>query len=90
MVGGQRLSTGKEGKMAGAKTGVAAERDLSGFFFFFQRKERSPTSIKEIGFRFRFSPPPLFFSFFFFPKCLVKHMYFIFFFKKQAISTSTQ
>jgi len=39
MVGGRRLSTGKEGKMAGAKTGVAAERDLSGFFFFSKEGE---------------------------------------------------
>jgi hypothetical protein len=39
MVGGRRLSTGKEGKMAGAKTWVAAERDLSGFFFFSKEGE---------------------------------------------------
>jgi len=65
------------------------ERSL--WFLFFQRKERSPTSIKEIGFRFRFSPSPpcmwFFFSiysrkksfFFLFSQCLVKHLYLIFF-----------
>lgn len=42
--GGWPTSIRKKGKIVGAKTGVVARRDLSGFFFFKGRRGRQPLS----------------------------------------------